>query len=94
MQFHSKYFKDLYNVRKSCANCTKKTCKGACQDIEIIYKSSIPRSLELELHDSTKFHKVLDIESIFSVFEKHPNATYVINGGNTAHGDYKEINYL
>ncbi|XP_008216630.2 xanthine dehydrogenase [Nasonia vitripennis] len=89
MKDQIKDIEDLHNVRKSCTNCPKKTCKGTCQDLEIIYKSSIPRSLELELHDSVKFHKVLDIEGIFAVFEKHPNSTYVMNGGNTAHGVYR-----
>lgn len=75
----------MYKI-KSCKSCPKQFCKGGCKDMEIVYKSSIPRPLAIEMHDSTKFYKILDIANLFTVFEKHPNASYVINGGNTAHG--------
>lgn len=61
-------------------------CNGTCNDLEIIYKSSVPRTIEMELKDNVKFHKVLAIDHVFDIFQKHSDATYIINGGNTAHG--------
>lgn len=61
-------------------------CHGGCDDPELICESSIPRVIEMDLKDSMKFHKVLKIDHIFEIFQKHPDASYIINGGNTAHG--------
>ncbi|XP_014224706.2 xanthine dehydrogenase/oxidase-like isoform X1 [Trichogramma pretiosum] len=79
---------DMYKVH-SCGSCSKKLCKGNCKNIEIVHKSSFARTLKLTLNESRVFHKVLEVNEIFNIFEEHPNASYIINGGNTAHGVYR-----
>ncbi|KOC64413.1 Aldehyde oxidase 2 [Habropoda laboriosa] len=44
--------------------------------------------INMEL-DGSEFHKVLSIEDLFAVFKNNPNASYVLHGGNTAHGVYR-----
>ncbi|XP_054016678.1 uncharacterized protein LOC128897052 isoform X1 [Hylaeus anthracinus] len=39
--------------------------------------------------DGSQFHKLLGIDDLFQVFKEHPDATYVLHGGNTAHGVYR-----
>ncbi|XP_023247177.1 xanthine dehydrogenase-like [Copidosoma floridanum] len=83
-----KDIEDIYKIQ-SCKNCPKVARNGTCNDLEVIYKSSIPRKMIIELKDSTKIYKLLDVKNIFKIFEEHPNAKYIINGGNTAHGLYR-----
>nr|XP_050853429.1 uncharacterized protein LOC127065310 isoform X1 [Vespula vulgaris] len=47
---------------------------------------STPVSMKLEDAD---FHKVLSVDHLFSMFQTYPNSTYILNGGNTAHGVYR-----
>lgn len=42
--------------------------------------------IEMELEGSM-FHKVLTVDDLFQIFQKNPEASYVLNGGNTAHGN-------
>ncbi|XP_015171182.1 PREDICTED: xanthine dehydrogenase-like [Polistes dominula] len=46
------------------------------------------RPISIKLEDSN-FHKVLSIDNLFSIFQKYSNSTYILNGGNTAHGVYR-----
>ncbi|KAJ8676452.1 hypothetical protein QAD02_012239 [Eretmocerus hayati] len=78
---------EAYQI-KSCKSCPKKTCNGTCQDVEVVYKSSIPRPLDVILKDF-RFYKVLKVDEIFGVLVKHSESSYVLNGGNTAHGVYR-----
>ncbi|XP_076651937.1 uncharacterized protein LOC143358591 [Halictus rubicundus] len=39
--------------------------------------------------DGAEFRKVLTVDSLFDVFQNRPNASYVLHGGNTAHGVYR-----
>lgn len=48
---------------------------------------STPVSMKLEDAD---FHKVLSVDHLFSMFQTYPNSTYILNGGNTAHGSFCE----
>ncbi|KAI4474230.1 hypothetical protein M0802_015717, partial [Mischocyttarus mexicanus] len=50
--------------------------------------SSTPVSMKLE---DAVFHKVLSIDNIFTTFQKYSNSTYILNGGNTAHGVYRIV---
>lgn len=43
-------------------------------------------TLDIKLEDA-EFYKVYTIEDLFAVFQQRPNATYILNGGNTAHGN-------
>lgn len=54
--------------------------------MEIIYKSSIPRSLNLKLKNFHTVHKTVDIEEIFKIFRERLEIKYIFNGGNTAQG--------
>ncbi|XP_043496073.1 indole-3-acetaldehyde oxidase-like [Polistes fuscatus] len=51
-------------------------------------QNSTPVSMKLENAD---FHKVLSIDNLFSTFQKYSNSTYILNGGNTAHGVYRIV---
>ncbi|XP_011498418.1 PREDICTED: xanthine dehydrogenase/oxidase-like [Ceratosolen solmsi marchali] len=89
MKSQIKDIEELHRI-KSCRNCPEKMCSGKCEDIEIIYKSSIPRFIELHLKDNVRYYEVLSINEIFDILrKKKPNESYVINGGNTAHGVYR-----
>ncbi|XP_076300418.1 xanthine dehydrogenase [Lasioglossum baleicum] len=39
--------------------------------------------------DGAEFRKVLSVDSLFEVFQNNPDASYVLHGGNTAHGVYR-----
>ncbi|KAK0168931.1 hypothetical protein PV327_002687 [Microctonus hyperodae] len=88
----SRHIQDIEEAYKF-KTCPKsgKPCKGDCEDIES--KNEIVELTKLEeihmiMYD-IQFHKVLTIEKLFNVFTNNPNATYVLNGGNTAHGVYR-----
>ncbi|XP_015110495.1 indole-3-acetaldehyde oxidase [Diachasma alloeum] len=74
---------DLYNLKK----CPKsgQPCKGTCDEPEEL---TIVEEIRMEF-GNVKFQKVLDLENLFAVFASNPDATYVLNGGNTAHGVYR-----
>ncbi|XP_063993360.1 uncharacterized protein LOC135171019 [Diachasmimorpha longicaudata] len=74
---------ELYELKK----CPKsgKPCKGDCKPSE---EPAILEEVRMDFGD-VKFQKVLDIVSLFEVFTGNPNASYVLNGGNTAHGVYR-----
>ncbi|KYN35640.1 Xanthine dehydrogenase, partial [Trachymyrmex septentrionalis] len=44
--------------------------------------------LSIKLKDRGYFYKVLTVEDLFNIFENNPRATYILYGGNTAHGVY------
>ncbi|KAJ8668983.1 hypothetical protein QAD02_000242 [Eretmocerus hayati] len=90
MEKKIKDIEELYNI-KSCSNCTKKMCIGTCNSIEVINESSVPRSLNLKLTDSSQFHKVMKIDEIFAILSNRSGSSYQINGGNTAHGVYRTV---
>nr|XP_031846555.1 xanthine dehydrogenase 1-like isoform X1 [Nomia melanderi]XP_031846556.1 xanthine dehydrogenase 1-like isoform X1 [Nomia melanderi]XP_031846557.1 xanthine dehydrogenase 1-like isoform X1 [Nomia melanderi]XP_031846559.1 xanthine dehydrogenase 1-like isoform X1 [Nomia melanderi]XP_031846560.1 xanthine dehydrogenase 1-like isoform X1 [Nomia melanderi] len=46
------------------------------------------KEIDMKVGDST-FHKVLSVDSLFEVFQRNPNSSYVLHGGNTAHGVYR-----
>ncbi|XP_015110494.1 xanthine dehydrogenase [Diachasma alloeum] len=74
---------ELYKL-KTCPK-SGKPCKGDCSSSE---EPTILEEVRMEFGD-VKFQKVLDIDSLFGVFTSNPNASYVLNGGNTAHGVYR-----
>jgi hypothetical protein len=45
--------------------------------------------LELNLPNNVKFYKVLTVKDIFMIFGRYPQKSYIIYGGNTAHGILK-----
>jgi len=61
-------------------------CKGTCTDRYF----SDENTLDIKLAD-TEFYKVYSIENLFEIFREKPDATYILNGGNTAHGNLLSI---
>ncbi|XP_011882440.1 PREDICTED: xanthine dehydrogenase-like [Vollenhovia emeryi] len=60
-------------------------CTGSCCDKEL-YDGNI--MLDIKLADA-EFYKVYTIDDVFAIFQQKPEATYILNGGNTAHGVYR-----
>lgn len=72
---------ELYKVK----TCPKNglPCRNTCAD-----KHSNNVKLDIKLEDA-EFYKVYSIEDLFAIFQQKPKATYILNGGNTAHGVYR-----
>jgi len=51
------------------------------------------KMLSIKLEDA-HFYKVFTIEDIFIIFKENPNATYILNGGNTAHGIFSVLDNI
>ncbi|XP_036145981.1 xanthine dehydrogenase/oxidase [Monomorium pharaonis] len=60
-------------------------CTSSCRDRQPSYGNT---TVNIKLTDA-EFYKVHSINDLFAVFEQKPNATYILNGGNTAHGVYR-----
>ncbi|KAG5332878.1 XDH dehydrogenase, partial [Acromyrmex heyeri] len=73
---------EIYKIK----TCPKNgmPCKGTCADRHF----SDGNTLDIKLAD-TEFYKVYSIENLFAIFREKPDATYILNGGNTAHGVYR-----
>ncbi|XP_011061244.1 PREDICTED: xanthine dehydrogenase/oxidase-like isoform X2 [Acromyrmex echinatior] len=73
---------EIYKIK----TCPKNgmPCKGTCADRHF----SDRNTLDIKLAD-TEFYKVYSIENLFAIFREKPDATYILNGGNTAHGVYR-----
>ncbi|XP_058788859.1 xanthine dehydrogenase/oxidase-like isoform X2 [Phymastichus coffea] len=84
MKAKIKDIEELYKI-EACKNCPKRMCNGTCSDLEIVNKSSIPRTIKVQFNDAVQFHKVLNVDHVFEIFQRNPDASYIINGGNTAH---------
>ncbi|KAG5332847.1 XDH oxidase, partial [Acromyrmex heyeri] len=73
---------ELYKI-KSCRK-NKMPCVRSYYNKQ---SSDEKKMLSIKLEDA-HFYKVFRIEDIFKIFGENPNATYILNGGNTAHGVY------
>jgi len=51
------------------------------------------KMLSIKLEDA-HFYKVFTTEDIFIIFKENPNATYILNGGNTAHGIFSVLDNI
>ncbi|XP_071634820.1 uncharacterized protein [Temnothorax longispinosus] len=73
---------EIYKIK----TCPKNgmPCKGNCVDKHF----TDGNTLNIKLADA-EFYKVYSIENLFAVFQEKPDATYILNGGNTAHGVYR-----
>lgn len=58
--------------------CTGNFCDDQHNDKNI--------TIDIKLADS-QFYKVYTIDDLFAIFQRNPDATYMLNGGNTAHGN-------
>ncbi|KAG5312463.1 XDH dehydrogenase, partial [Acromyrmex insinuator] len=73
---------ELYKI-KSCRK-NKMPCVRSYYNKQ---PSDEKKMLSIKLEDA-HFYKVFMIEDLFTIFEENPKATYILNGGNTAHGVY------
>ncbi|XP_025993326.1 xanthine dehydrogenase/oxidase isoform X2 [Solenopsis invicta] len=73
---------EIYKV-KTCPK-SGMPCRNKC-DKHI----SDAKTVDIKLADGAEFYKVYSIENLFAVFRQKPDATYILYGGNTAHGVYR-----
>jgi len=59
-------------------------CRGNCTNNR--FSNENTETVDIKLAD-TEFYKVYSIENLFTIFREKPDATYILNGGNTAHGN-------
>ncbi|XP_046483350.1 xanthine dehydrogenase/oxidase isoform X2 [Neodiprion pinetum] len=75
--------KELCEI-KVCSK-TEQSCSGSCATIQ----KSKGIGFRHIIFDNAEFYKVPTVDGLFSIFEKYPDASYVLHGGNTAHGVYR-----
>ncbi|XP_018360424.1 PREDICTED: LOW QUALITY PROTEIN: xanthine dehydrogenase-like [Trachymyrmex cornetzi] len=73
---------ELYKIKPCQKN--KMPCVRSYYDKQ---PSDEKKMLIIKLKDA-HFYKVTTIKDVFTIFDNNPNATYILNGGNTAHGVY------
>ena len=76
---------ELYKI-KACKR-TGLPCKNGCNGCNSVVQST-ENKIDMKL-DGSQFYKVLSVDELFEIFQKNPNASYVLHGGNTAHGVYR-----
>jgi len=74
------FLQELYKI-KDCLKY-KIPCTNSCSDNQFS-----DRMLDIKLVDAD-FYKVYSINDLFAIFKKKPDARYILNGGNTAHGNF------
>ncbi|XP_011694376.1 PREDICTED: xanthine dehydrogenase/oxidase-like [Wasmannia auropunctata] len=74
---------ELYKI-KECPKY-KIPCTSSCFDNQFFHRNE---TLNIKLADA-EFNKVYSIDDLFAIFRQKPNATYILNGGNTAHGVFR-----
>ncbi|XP_043523035.1 xanthine dehydrogenase/oxidase-like isoform X2 [Frieseomelitta varia] len=77
---------ELFNVKKICKR-TGLACENECNDCHTVVQN-IEDNIDMKL-DGSHFYKVLSVDDLFTVFKNNPDKTYVLHGGNTAHGVYR-----
>ncbi|KYN05924.1 PREDICTED: xanthine dehydrogenase/oxidase-like [Cyphomyrmex costatus] len=73
---------ELYKI-KACWK-HEMPCIQSCYDNQASNESAM---LSIKLEDAY-FYKVYSVEMLFALLKINPQATYILNGGNTAHGIY------
>ncbi|XP_015433474.1 PREDICTED: indole-3-acetaldehyde oxidase-like [Dufourea novaeangliae] len=76
---------ELYKI-KTCKK-TGLPCQNGCNTCSTVNQTTEAK-IDMKL-DGSEFHKVLSVDDMFEVFQKNPTASYVLHGGNTAHGVYR-----
>ncbi|CAL7942348.1 unnamed protein product [Xylocopa violacea] len=85
------FIKDIQDIEelfkiKTCKK-TGMLCENGCNGCHTVIQNTEDK-IEMKLNGSA-FYKVLSIDDLFAVFQNNPNASYVLHGGNTAHGVYR-----
>lgn len=83
MNFQHLFQQELYKCPK-----TDKACDNKCKQLKP-HKKNIYMKF-----GNTKFYKVTSINELFLIFTENKNLSYILNGGNTAHGKKKNNNNL
>ncbi|XP_043603195.1 indole-3-acetaldehyde oxidase-like isoform X2 [Bombus pyrosoma] len=83
--------KDIHDIEelfkiKACKK-TGMPCENGCNSCQTLGQNT-EAEISMKL-DGSQFHKVLAVDDLFTVFQNNPNASYVLHGGNTAHGVYR-----
>lgn len=60
-------------------------CEDGCNGCYTLSQNT-EANISMKL-DGSQFHKVLTVDDLFTLFQNNPNASYVLHGGNTAHGN-------
>ncbi|XP_061934259.1 uncharacterized protein LOC107992596 isoform X2 [Apis cerana] len=76
---------ELFNIKtcKKISALYENSCNCCCT---VIQKTE--HKIDMKL-DNSEFHKILSIDDLFALFQKNSNASYILHGGNTAHGVYR-----
>ncbi|XP_020286836.1 xanthine dehydrogenase/oxidase-like isoform X2 [Pseudomyrmex gracilis] len=84
--------KDIRDIEELYKICPKngKPCTRTCTDKKFWQQQqqNENKTVDIKLEDG-EFHKVHSIDELFAIFERKPSATYILHGGNTAHGVYR-----
>lgn len=80
---------DIEDLPKVCPK-TGNACAGKCSSSEP--KVTNKRPVRMVFGDGTEWHKVYNINDIFTIFEQIGEKPYMLVAGNTAHGLFSEIN--
>lgn len=80
--FNKKTSQELYKI-KACSKYGF-ACTDSCCDKQLFDRNT---TLDIKLADS-EFYKVYSINDLFEIFRQKRNCTYILNGGNTAHGNF------
>lgn len=86
---HPKLAKDIRDIEeldkyKLCTR-TGLPCKDSCP-LTSPRAANGPLKIAIQ---GANFYKVLEIDHVFSIFQEQPAASYILHGGNTAHGVYR-----
>ncbi|XP_058461613.1 uncharacterized protein LOC131436745 [Malaya genurostris] len=82
--------RDIEDLTKLCPK-TGTTCSGKCSAIEQIRAK---QPIRMIFENDTEWHKVYNIDEIFSVLEKIGEKPYMLVAGNTKHGVYRRSENL
>ncbi|XP_034185073.2 uncharacterized protein LOC117606576 isoform X1 [Osmia lignaria lignaria] len=76
---------ELFKI-KSCKR-TGLPCENDCNSCYTLIQNTEDK-IDMKL-EGMEFYKVLSVDDLFEVFAKKPDASYILHGGNTAHGVYR-----
>ncbi|XP_062708343.1 xanthine dehydrogenase isoform X1 [Aedes albopictus] len=82
---------DIEDLPKVCPK-TGSACAGKCSSSEP--KVTNKRPVRMVFGDGTEWHKVYNINDIFTIFEQIGEKPYMLVAGNTAHGVYRRSEHL
>ncbi|XP_011694377.1 PREDICTED: xanthine dehydrogenase 1-like isoform X1 [Wasmannia auropunctata] len=79
---------ELYKIKACPKYCNMPDTESNDEQSSNEQSSNENTTLDVKLADA-EFFKVYSINDLFAIFRQKPYATYILNGGNTAHGVYR-----